>query len=74
MSAGLLHDLTRPELDELIRQLQRAETLAHIALVNAPLDLVTPYRAAGLEVEVAGVLFEAYAESLDRFCDGEVPA
>jgi hypothetical protein len=68
---GLLAPLTRPELDALINEATRAEMVAHIALVNAPLEPDRVYDAAGVSVDCLEMLRLAQEESLGRFLDGE---
>jgi hypothetical protein len=68
VTAGLLAPLTRPELDTLITEMEHAEMVAHIALVNAPLlpaGLV--YDAAGVSADIMCVYLEALDESMRRY-------
>jgi hypothetical protein len=66
VTAGLLAPLTRPELDQLISELEHAERVAHIALVNAPLDQHKVYGAAGVAADIMCIYQEALGESLRR--------
>jgi hypothetical protein len=68
-------EMTRPELDALISELEHEERLAHTALSVAPLG--NPEQLAGL-AGVAGDILRAYQDALDesiaRMLAGEVPA
>jgi hypothetical protein len=73
VSAGLFGDLTRTELDQWIAAAEDAERRAHIALVNAPLDGVSPGRAAGVAQDAIGLAVDLYDESIARMLAGDVP-
>ena len=71
---SLLADLSRAELDELTRTVEAAEHKAHIALVNAPLDFVTPWQRAGVAADVLALQMACYEESISRMLAGEIPS
>jgi hypothetical protein len=73
VSAGLFGDLTRTELDQWIAEAEKAERLAHIALVNAPLDGVSAYLAAGVAADALDMQMDLYGESIARMLAGDVP-
>jgi hypothetical protein len=73
VSAGLFGDLTRTELDQWIAAAENAERLAHIALVNAPLDGVSPYLAAGVAADALDMQMDLYGESIARMLTGDIP-
>jgi hypothetical protein len=70
----LLADLSRPELDTLITELEHAERIAHIALVNAPLQAERIADAAGVAQDVMCLYTEALHESMRRMDAGELLA
>src|SRR5580658_593032 len=73
VSAGLFGDLTRTELDQWIAAAEDAERRAHIALVNAPLDGVSPYLAAGVAADALDMQMDLYGESIARMLAGDIP-
>jgi hypothetical protein len=73
VTAGLFAPLTRPELDQLITELESEERLAHIALVNAPLRPEAVAGAAGVAQDIMCAYTDALDESVARMLAGEIP-
>ena len=71
MTAHLLEPLTRPELDELLRTAEKAYTVAHIALANAPLGDERIAEAAGVAQDCLNMWQDALDESIWRLWHGE---
>jgi hypothetical protein len=63
----LLADLTRPELDALIAEVEHAERKAHIALSNCPLDHAKLAGACGVAQDVMALMMDCYDESMLRW-------
>ena len=67
MTAGLFGALTRPELDELIAVAEKADRIARIALVNAPLSPEGEVHArAGVAADCMALVVDTIAESIGR--------